>query len=264
MNVIKQGKLYYLSSASLKSQLIPCTDGINSFGIPVSRDQTIPGLQMSLGLSSMTSIPYPTPNYPYSAQTPTFVPTHTQSVLYPSISTTTLYPSFSSTICSAYPQLSVPHEIVLQEAQHESDHLPEDHEDSGNETGTSSSGSDTSITGSHASGDSNLTSAPPLVYELFQYSLPVSLNPTTPLLSKSFLPFDMKSHLLASQSIGTIPIVLSSPISLTHPIDSNLANQGRILKRSRDEYETTSIPLSTEVRYGISPQPTQLSSTHLM
>lgn len=299
---MKQGKTYYLSSSNSKTPLLPCEDLIHYVGSLARPDFQIHQFFNNLGYSShdsslnlnqsfystscnlnnnhtINSINNANSNTNINSinnntlNTLNSIPTHTQSVLYPTMSSTALfYPTSLSTISS----LPI---IGLQDSPNKSDDHEGNHSDSGTDT-ISNSGSDCSVpvgtsysyltstvspTSSVSSGVSSSIDEP---RSLSGFSSSYNLNSNSKILYEFLLPFQcypvyqskfdptLSSHIQTNiMSTATIPIVLSSTLSselLNSSVSSQQQQQQFIgttnnslpmpismnsNKRSRDEFE---------------------------
>ena len=247
MNVLKEGKTYYLSSMNSQFPLIPCDEALQYLKLPLQNDLMCTTPAAAFPFSPVPGIPpemmgsYSPSNGYYSLPLP-MVPIHTQSVLYPTMqyfpplcSVTSAPSDANASDASAYYDGSG---VKLEENEYPSD--------SSDEEGFDYSSVNPDIQ-NHPSFMammqqqlSSECSSTPLHYE---FTLPYQCYPVFPSSSSG-----SPSSNLLTMNTSTIPVVLTTTVDMgTNGTSSYLSeNMGTLLtetssvllKRTRDEYES--------------------------
>jgi hypothetical protein len=245
MNVLKEGKTYYLSSMNSQYPLIPCDEALQYLKSTLMSEtqEGAGGAGVGEGSSGPTSTLSPlmtgadlmttyTPSNGYFSLPFSMVPIHTQSVLYPSMQY--FPPPLSSVLHSTLMESSSQHYSMMNEEEGQSDSTADE---SSEEFITSTSAGPGSSEGAagrvRLGGVTNLlpqTHEPP-IYEL---SLPFQYYPVFPSERN-----DDPSGLYSA--LSSLPMILPSSSEIhssSSPGGSFLSeNPTALLKRTRDEYE---------------------------
>jgi hypothetical protein len=231
MNVLKEGKTYYLSSMNSQYPLIPCDEALRYLKFTLQSDtqapSTSPPSPATLTPDLMTTY---TPSDGYYTLPFSMIPIHTQSVLYPSMQ---YFPPLSSVLPSPLPiSTSTP---LMDSVHRTTDGEESDSSDESDELTVPSGGEDHQQHHHHFPSHYNheLSSHvhEPIVYELspFQY-YPVFPSATE------------ESPHGPYSTLSSLPMILPSSSEINSSSQSGTflsENPTVLLKRSREEFDNS-------------------------
>lgn len=230
MNVLKEGKTYYLSSMNSSYPLIPCDEALQYLKLPLQNDTlTLSGNGIPAELMAYT------PSNGYYTLPLSMIPIHTQSVLYPTMQ---YFPPLSSILPSSGPSTPFETPLNLEPVEGDSDSSDEESDYSSSTPPTTSASAIQNINIPDQSPEFGAS----LLYEL---SLPYQCYPV-------YTPGSFDSNIVSQPatiplSAASIPMVLASLPEVALQAAHQVVNQAVtiasdtssvLLKRSRDEFET--------------------------
>lgn len=223
MNVLKEGKTYYLSSVNSSFPLIPCDEALQYLKLSPPSD-TLTG-----SITPTELMAYPPPNGYYTLPL-SMIPIHTQSVLYPTMQ---YFPPLSSILPSSLPTSLTPSNLEPVEGDSDSSDGESDYSTQAYPTTTASAVQNMSFPA-----DQSTEFGASLLYEL---SLPYKGYPVySPNINGSMI---NTSNVMNLGSSSSIPLMFASLPEVTIQVANQdtpigLDNSSVLLKRSREEYES--------------------------